>query len=64
MTLSTFWQFLHQFDDRDGFALLVFLMFLFGTPLVIGIWANLVVWSARQVRSCRAYLSADRIETL
>jgi hypothetical protein len=57
--IESVWNFLGEFDDRDGFRVLVFLMFLFGTPLVIGIWAKVVVWAARQVRTCQRALERE-----
>jgi hypothetical protein len=58
--IETVWQFLGDFDDRDGFRVLVFLMFLFGAPIVIGIWAKVVVWATRQVRTCQQLLESER----
>jgi hypothetical protein len=57
--VENLWHFLGEFDDRDGFRVLVLLMFLFGTPLVIGIWAKVVVWSTRQVRTCQHVLETE-----
>ena len=57
--IETVWQFLGDFSDRDGYRLLILLMFLFGAPLVIGIWAKVVVWATRQVRTCQQVLEQD-----
>lgn len=60
MLLENFWQYLGNFDDGEGFRILVLLMFLFGTPVVIGVWAKVVVWAARQVRTCQRVLAASQ----
>lgn len=57
--IETVWQFLGNFDDRDAYRILVLLMLLFGAPIVIGIWAKVVVWATRQVRACQRVLQGE-----
>lgn len=56
MFLQTLWDYFGNFDDREGFRILVLTMFLFGVPLAIGVWAKVVVWATRQVRHCQQVL--------
>ena len=55
------WDYFGNFDDREGFRMLVILMFVFGIPIAIGLLAKVVAWSARQVAQCRRVLQHERV---
>jgi hypothetical protein len=54
--LELLWNYFGEFDDREGFRILILLCFAFGVPLAVGLWCKVVTWSVRQVRCCRQYL--------
>lgn len=60
--MENVWQYLGNFDDGEAFRIWVLLVFLFGAPLMVGLWAKVAVWSTREVRNCQKVLTSDTVD--
>ena len=60
MTLRLVWEYLGNFNDAEAARVALLLMFVIGTPLIIGVTAKLWVWAIRQLHA--AYLALQQPE--
>jgi len=56
MDMQLVWDYFGNFNDAEGSRIFVLLMFVIGTPLVVGFAAKLWIWAIRQVRAASRLL--------
>jgi len=59
MNLQPVWEYFGNFNDAEAVRIVVLLIFVVGTPLVVGVTAKLWIWAIRQVRSASQFLHDD-----
>jgi len=52
MNWQLLWDYFGNFNDGEAFRIATILLFMFGIPVVIGLLAKTIAWSAKHVALC------------